>query len=273
MGFAGDTLNTAWYLRRLLGPGHEVAFCTAVGMDALSDQMVAFLAQAGLDTSGVLRSSEQTVGLYMIQLSEGERSFSYWRGQSAARTLAGDAKTLQAALDDADIAYFSGITLAILPEQDRSTLLNVLRGFRAGGGMVVFDPNLRPRLWADTTSMPCAITEAATVCDIVLPSFEDEAEWFKDITPADTAKRYRERGARQVIVKNGADPIIALNDSDLSEHMPERVDTIIDTTAAGDSFNAGYLASMINGHTQAEAIRSGAALSAKVIGARGALVP
>ena len=42
----------------------------------------------------------------------GERSFTYWRNDSAAKRLASDPKRLEAALDEADIAYWSGITLA-----------------------------------------------------------------------------------------------------------------------------------------------------------------
>ena len=106
MGFAGDTMNTAWYLRRLLGTDHQVDYFSAVGTDSASDQMLDFLEGAGIGTDHIARSANRTVGLYMIQLSEGERSFSYWRGQSAARTLAQDDTLLENALMGADVAFF-----------------------------------------------------------------------------------------------------------------------------------------------------------------------
>lgn len=138
--------------------------------------------------------------------------------------------------------------------------------------MVAFDPNLRPRLWPDTDVMLCAVMDAAAVSDIVLPSYEDEAEWFGDASPTQTAQRYQLAGATTVIVKNGAGQITALSDAKLSEHPPVSVTAIVDTTAAGDSFNAGFLASMIAQHSIARAIQAGAVLSAKVIQSRGALV-
>ncbi|TLP59440.1 sugar kinase [Parasedimentitalea maritima] len=272
MGFAGDTLNTSWYLRQLLGPQDQVDYFTALGTDSLSDQMVDFLSQADIGTGHIIRRGELTVGLYMIQLAKGERSFNYWRGQSAARTLAQESETLSQALAGADVAYFSGITLAILPPQDRERLLEILRAFRANGGSVVFDPNLRRRLWRSANEMTSAVMAAGAVSDIVLPSHEDEASWFGDTNPNATALRYAEQGAELVVVKNGPGQIVALTNGELSIHPPVSVTNIVDTTAAGDSFNAGFIASRIQGRTPAEAITTASTLAAQVIQFRGALV-
>ncbi|MBV0912227.1 sugar kinase [Anianabacter salinae] len=272
MGFAGDTMNTAWYLRRLLGAGHSVDYLTAIGTDGISDRMLAFLTGAGIGTDHIARLPDRTVGLYLIQLQDGERSFSYWRGQSAARSLAADRAALEAALTKAQMAYVSGITLAILPPGDRATLQDVLRTFRAGGGQVAFDPNLRPRLWSDPAEMTRAVMQAASVCDIALPSFDDEAAHFGDASPATTAARYAEAGARLVIVKDGARRILSRNGTEIAEHDTVPAPDVVDTTAAGDSFNAGCLAGLIDGKALADAIRAGATLAAQVVQARGALV-
>jgi len=93
MGFAGDTFNTAWYLRRLLPPGVEVAYLSAVGDDAPSRRMEGFMRDAGLVPELAVREGG-AVGLYMISLKDGERSFSYWRANSAARSLADDLDAL-----------------------------------------------------------------------------------------------------------------------------------------------------------------------------------
>lgn len=274
MGFAGDTMNTAWYLRHILGQGCTVDYLTATGNDTISDQMLAFLEGSGIGTGHVVRRDDLTVGLYMIHLHEGERSFSYWRGQSAARALARDAAPMERALEGAQVAYFSGITLAILPDADRQRLLTVLQAFRAGGGEVVFDPNLRPRLWRDGDTMCAAVMQAAAVSDVVLPSFEDEQGWFADADPAATAQRYAACGARVVVVKNGPDPILTWDGGATTTHTPEPVPAalVIDTTAAGDSFNAGFLAERMSGATTEEAVAAGAQLAAKVVQARGALI-
>lgn len=272
MGFAGDTMNTAWYLRRLLGTPFEVDYLTAVGTDATSDRMLSFMRDAGIGTDHISRRPDRTVGLYMVQLQDGERSFSYWRGQSAARTLAEDAGTLRQALTGARVAYFSGITIAVLPPDDRTRFLGVLAEHRADGGQIVFDPNLRPRLWNSPRDMTEAIMAAAEVSSLILPSFDDEATFFGDGAPADTVQRYEARGAEEIVVKNGAGQILASSNGSTSTHTPDVIGDVVDTTAAGDSFNAGYLAARLHGQDVSDALRQGATLAAKVVQARGALV-
>ncbi len=272
MGFAGDTMNTAWYLRQLMSADDTVNYLTAVGVDATSDAMLRFLADAGIGTDHVARRADQTVGLYLIQLTDGERSFAYWRGQSAARTLAQDEDALDAALNGAQMAYLSGITLAILSAPDRTRLLNRLAAFRAKGGQVVFDPNLRPRLWDTIDDMTHAVMQAAAVSDVVLPSHEDEAEFFGDTDPAATAQRYANAGASEVVVKNGDGPMLTLCDGQTTVAHPKAVPHVVDTTAAGDSFNAGYLAYRLHGGSVSDAMAQAASLAARVIQNRGALM-
>lgn len=273
MGFAGDTLNTAFYLRQSLGPEWQVDYVTAVGTDGLSDRMLDFLNAEGIGTAHIRRLADKTIGLYYITLKEGERSFTYWRNDSAARRLASDPAAIVRALENADVAYWSGITLAILPNQDRLALIEALGQFAGRGGTVVFDPNLRPRLWDNPETMRGWIHRAAAISDLCLPSFDDESTWFGDSDPIETAKRYHAEGARRVIVKNGGGAVTFLEAADKTglQSIPS-VEHVVDTTAAGDSFNAGFLAAELSGKSIEDAIAAGARLAAKVIGARGALV-
>ncbi len=269
MGFAGDTFNTAWYARRLAGADIDVAYFSAIGDDAPSKDMEAFMISSGITPELLVREG-RSVGLYMISLNDGERSFSYWRSASAARTLADDLTELPD-LKPGDIAFFSGITLAILPENGRNRLLSVLAEARAGGITIAFDPNLRPRLWPDTETMCASIMQAAAVADIALPSFEDEQGFFGDADIQATATRYASAGASLIVVKDGAGPVLIQQDGQDESVPTERATQIVDTTAAGDSFNAAFLVGLLNGRSATEAARDGCALARKVIGARGAL--
>ena len=272
LGFAGDTFNTAWYLKRI-SPTTPVSFFTGLGTDTISDQLRGVIKDAGINDQYGVIVPDRTVGLYLISLENGERSFSYWRGQSAARRLASDPAKLTRAIDDHDLIYFSGITLAILDTKGRASLLAALLKGREAGKVIAFDPNLRPRLWHCSDTMLQVTMEGAAVSDIVLPSFEDEAAWFGDVDPKATAKRYLAAGVSTVVVKNGNDPIYHHSvDAHGTVTVPP-IAKIVDTTAAGDSFNAAILAGLTHAVPLKKSIATACQLAGDVVQARGALVP
>ncbi len=272
LGIAGDTLNTAWYLRRLLGPDWRVGYLSRVGTGEFSRKMLDFLTAEGIEADHVSTDPVREIGLYAISLKNGERSFSYWRDNSAARRLADDAQVVDRALQGCRLAYFSGITMAILDDHGRATLLDALARARAAGSAVVFDPNLRPRLWSDAQQMRDWTVRAAAGADLVLPSLDDEIAQFGDADADATLARYLRAGARQVVVKNAGGPICFAGADATGSLDDLRPEVPVDTTAAGDSFNAAYLAAMLDGADPADAAAAGHALSRQVIRHPGALV-
>lgn len=272
LGFAGDTFNTAWFLARMK-PEAEVSYFTGIGDDAISEQMRKAFADGGILADHVQTIPNHTVGMYLISLENGERSFSYWRGQAAARQLANDAAALALAMESSDTIYFSGITVAILDAPGRATLLAELRKAREAGKIIAFDPNLRPRLWTNDAEMTAAVMECAAVSDIVLPSFEDEADHFGDADPQATADRYLAVGATTVVVKNGEGDVLFVEAGKSGVVPVTPIAEVVDTTAAGDSFNAGVFAGLIDGRTLEDSIALACRLSGLVVQGKGALVP
>ena len=272
-GFAGDTLNTCWHMAQLLRDRARVGFLSRAGSDAFSDVFVAFVAANGMDTSTIGRDRERRIGLYVISLAGAERSFSYWRETSAARLLADDIETLRAALQDCALIHVSGITLAVIGERGRRNLFRALAEARAAGAVVSFDPNVRLRLWADVDELKAAAREMLEGADIALPSFDDEALVWGDRDPQATLARMAALGVEEVVVKNGAADVTArFGDRRWRTLTPLQAD-IRDTTGAGDSFNAGYLAARFAGMEPVDACMVAQGVAGEVIRCFGALAP
>lgn len=271
MSFAGDTFNSAWYARAILPSDRRVSFVTAVGDDPFSERMRRFIAEAGIETDRVRTAAGRRPGLYAITLHGAERAFSYWRGESAARRLADDDKWLGEALRDADLLYFSGITLAILPPKARTRLLETLKERRAAGTKIAFDPNFRPALWPSLPEARAAIEAAFSIADVGLPTFDDGSRLFGDTSPQATAERVAAIGVNEIVVKNGSEPCLVVFEGRSEFVPPAKPERIIDTTGAGDSFCGAYLGGRLTGRDPINAARLGHLVAAEVVGVHGAL--
>ncbi len=274
LGVAGDTFNTAVYLARALaGSDARVSYVTALGRDPYSDRIFSALETHGLDTSLVERREGAMPGLYAIDTDEaGERSFSYWRSTSAARTLFSEPCDVR--LDQLmafDLVFFSGISMAILPAQVRTDLLSTIDAFRAGGGTFAYDSNHRPRLWESPEVAREVNVAMWSRADIALPSVDDETDLFGDKDRDAVRARLAGYGATFGALKCGADgPMDLASGAVLTPTGP--VIKVVDSTAAGDSFNAGYLAAIVQGQSPLDAARAGHSLAARVVQKPGAII-
>jgi len=272
-GFAGDTLNTCWHMAQLLGDRGQVGYFTRVGTDAFSSQFVDFIAANGMDASKIERDPQSTIGLYVISLDGAERSFSYWRETSAARRLADDVEALSASVNDCALIHVSGITLAVIGETGRRNLFRALAEAQTSGAVISFDPNVRLRLWTDVTELKGATRDMFEITNIALPSFDDEALVWGDADPEATVTRIAALGVDEVVVKNGADDVsLQLGEASWRAPTPPKTD-ILDTTGAGDSFNAGYLAARFIGMDPLAACAIAQGVAGEVIRCFGALAP
>jgi len=260
-------------MAQLLGERASIGFVTRIGTDALSSRFLAELTQGGLDTAVVGRDDARHMGLYLIELSGTERSFQYWRNDSAAKALADRPETLLQGFEEADLIHVSGITLAVLSEGARANLFGALTQARLKGARISFDPNVRPRLWAGLEDARSAIRQMLTLTDIVLPSFDDEKMLWDDGNPMETLRRYRGERISEVVVKNGPEAVTAAIEGDALIVATPAVAGVRDTTGAGDAFNAGYLSARCVGLAQRESVRTGQAVSGEVLKHPGARAP
>ena len=272
MGHAGDTLNTLWAMRALLAPGVPADFVSAFGDDPFSARQLSFFREHGVGTAASPRIAGARPGLYAITLDGAERSFTYWRSDSAARHLADDPAILAESLRDRALVYFSGITLAILPASPRAVLLEAIAMARLSGSLIAFDPNFRPRLWPDPTEAGQAMAAALRLADIALPTFPDEQMLHGDASPAATVRRMAAAGVTEMVVKDGANPALVVA-AGREQSVPAATVRPVDTTGAGDSFNGGYLAARLLGHQPDEAVQRAHKVAGATVQVRGALAP
>jgi 2-dehydro-3-deoxygluconokinase len=268
--YGGDTLNTAVYLARL---GVNVDYVTALGNDAWSDEMIAGWAAEGIGTRNVVRMPGRVPGLYVIQTdAKGERRFSYWRDAAPARELFDCQETAEVAkaIQEYDLLYFSGITLSLYGDLGRQRFFDVIERSRAKGRRIAFDTNFRPRGWPEAVRAREAYRGVFGRADIILASIED-LELLLGNEGVDELLAHRVSAELVLKLTTPACRIVA---SGVDEEVcAEPVPDVVDTTAAGDSFAAAYLAARLAGAHPLEAARAGHRLAGAVVRYPGAIIP
>jgi 2-dehydro-3-deoxygluconokinase len=276
VGYAGDAFNVAAYLARGAAPGTDVQFVTLVGDDPYSTEMRGSWAAHGVGSDHTRVVPGGQAGLYLIRTDpQGERTFHYYRSQSAARGLFGRSHPpeIDEAIAGHDLVYLSGITLSIMAPPARERLLAVLDETRARGGKIAFDGNYRPAGWPSPEAAASAMEAVLARTDMALPTFTDEQSVFGDRTPAEAITRLRAGGVPEIVVKLGPQGSL-IADATTETPVPAVPNVkVVDTTAAGDAFNGAYLAARLAGASRHKAAQSATTVAAQVITHRGALLP
>jgi 2-dehydro-3-deoxygluconokinase len=274
-GYGGDTFNTAVYLARCGQGAIKTWYATALGDDALSQELERRWAQQGLELALVRHIPGRMPGMYQITVDErGERSFSFWRDHSAARVYFDVASTpLEDQKDQWDAFYFSGISLAILPPAGRERLFAFAQDLRARGAMVVFDNNYRPRLWSDLAVARDNFRRAYAVASLALITADDHQALLGLASVEAAIADAQAMAIPEVVIKRGAAPTLVRAGNGPWQAVPvQAVERVVDTTAAGDSFAAGYLCRRLQGEAPDSAAKFGNQLAARVIQHHGAVI-
>src|ERR1700677_2017466 len=270
----GDTFNTAVYLARA---GLDVAFATALGDDPYSDSIVALASAEGVSSKLIFRVAGKLPPLCLAESGQGgERVPRYWGEAPRARELfeRPDWMLVAQEMVAARLIYFSGITLSLYSNNGVGRFLALLEAARQQGAKVAFDGNFRPRGWqGDLARTRTVFIEALKRVDIALPTFDDEAVLWGDPSPEATVARLQAFGIGEIVVKNGPNSaLVAAGGAHEFVPVPE-VTVPVDATAAGDGFNAGYLAARLSGSDPAQAAGAAHRLAGNVIRHPGALMP
>lgn len=276
-GFGGDTLNTAIYLARLTGEKEiAVSYITGLGKDPFSNEMLENWKSENISTDMVHISDNKLPGMYAIETTaDGERSFYYWRNDSAAKYWLREVslcKVVEELLQH-ELIYISGISLAILPLDCREKLFDALAQCRHAGVKISFDNNYRPALWEKPEDAQRCYKQVLQLTDIAFLTYDDEQMLWGDSSEEQAIQRTQGFGVKEIIIKRGGDECLVVVADQTFAIAANKISNIIDTTAAGDSFSAGYLARRIVGGTEVESAQMGHQMAATVIQHRGAIIP
>ena len=274
MRFGGDTFNTAIYLAR---SGVDVTYATMLGDDRYSRRILDLALDEGVGTELIARRAGRNAGLYLIETSDsGERTFHYWRDRSPARELfdGAEADRVEQAMRSARLVYFSGVTLSLYAAPARDRLASALIAAREAGALIAMDGNYRPRGWGgDVERARGEFERFWRLCDIALPSLEDGELLWGDPEPASLARRLQGFGVGEIIVKAAESPALCAGPDGHTVIAVPQIAVAIDATAAGDSFNAAYIAARLDGAPPRDAALAGHRLAGVVVGHRGAIAP
>ena len=270
----GDSFNTAIYLARA---GTRTAFASALGDDPYSDAIVSLAKAEGVDTALIMRVAGRLPGLAVIDAeAPGGRRVHTWREASPARDLfeLPNWSRIAEALTGARLIFFSGVTLSLYSNVGLGRFLAAVELARGNGATIAFDGNFRPRDWkGDLTRTRTVFAEALKRVDIALPAYDDEAVLWGDPSPEASVARLQAFGVNEIAVKNGPNSALVASPGQCETVPVPEVVVPIDTTAAGDGFNAGYLAARLAGRGPVQAAEAAHKLAAQVIGHRGAIMP
>ncbi len=271
---AGDTFNTAIYLARA---GITTAFASALGDDPYSDAIVSLAKAEGIATDLLLRAPGRLPALALVDADiKGERRTHYWRDAAPAGELfeLPQWSRIAESLLSARLIYFSGITLSLYSNAGLGRFLAAVELARGSGAKIAFDGNFRPQAWhGDLTRTRTVFAEALKRVDIALPAYDDEAVLWGDPSPEATIERLQAFGVNEIVVKNGPNSALVASPGERDAVPVPEVVVPVDPTAAGDGFNAGYLAARLFGRNPIEAATAAHKLAGQVIRHRGAIVP
>ncbi|MUO79971.1 carbohydrate kinase [Agrobacterium vitis] len=230
----GAVFNTGIALGRL---GVASGFFTGLSDDMMGDILRDTLRASHVDFSYCATLSRPTT-IAFVKLVDGHATYAFYDENTAGRMIT--EADLPALGEDCEALHFGAISL--IPEPCGSTyeaLLNREHETR----VISLDPNIRPGFIKDKAAHMARIRRMAALSDIVKFSDEDLA-WFGLEGDEDTlARHWLHHGAKLVVVTRGADGAVGYT-ADHKVEVPSEKVTVVDTVGAGDTFDAGVLASL-----------------------------
>ncbi|MEL6681697.1 MAG: carbohydrate kinase [Pseudomonadota bacterium] len=225
----GSVFNTAIALGRL---GAPVEFFSGLSSDLFGEILRAELRASGVDSRPAAISNRPTT-LAFVTLTDGHASYAFYDENTAGRMLA--VEDLPHVTSDA--LFFGGISLVVEP---CGAAYEALMLREAASRVTMIDPNIRPDYVTDEATYRARLTRMLGSADIIKTSDED-LEWITGTTDAEAL--LQDTGACIILLTRGADGVSVMTKRG-SFDVPAEKAKVVDTVGAGDTFSAGFLASL-----------------------------
>ncbi len=230
----GAVFNTAIALGRL---GAPAGFFTGLSTDLMGEVLTNTLAASNVDTTYCARSARPTT-LAFVKLVDGHATYAFYDENTAGRLLSRDElPSLPASIST---LFFGGISLVNDPA---ASSYEALMTREAPARVTMIDPNIRPGFITDQADYRARIARMIALADIVKLSDEDLVWLEGKGETATLARGLLARGPKIVLITEGAKGATAYTARDTVSVAAQKV-TVADTVGAGDTFNAGVLASL-----------------------------
>ena len=269
--FAGDTLNFCNYLDK---KKLNAFFLSAIGKSEINQSLLDFVKSKNISTKYIKKINQFEVGLYLIKNKDnGEKQFFYWRDESAAKQYFNniDFLNLYKELKNFDYIYFSGITLSIIHISKLNNFIKLLKLLKSKKIKIVFDFNIRPSRW-NKKNLNIFLDSVLKFVDICFLSGEDMNYWKNknDIKSYEQiVRKYKLK--HSIFRKNAKFTYVFLNKTRYV-FKNKLLKTVVDTSGAGDGFNAAYLSNFIVNNDPVLALKAGSSLGSKIVMKKGAIV-
>lgn len=266
IGFGGDSSNFAVAARRL---GARSGYLTRVGADSFGSLLQQLWHDEGVDAGAVIVDEAHPTGLYFILRHGAMTEFVYRRSGSAASTLSPD-DIPPGWVENAKVLHVTGITQAIGPSASEAVFAAIDRA-RTARTTVTYDPNIRPLLWSLNTAR-AVVRFTVPLCDVILPNLDEGRLLTGYEDPRAITQELLQLGAPMVVLKmGGSGAVVATEDSYLT--VPTRSVLAKDPTGAGDTFDAAFAVSLLEGRPAEEGALFAAAAASQVVQSLGAVTP
>jgi 2-dehydro-3-deoxygluconokinase len=268
-GFGGDTSNAAIAAARA---GARAGYLSRLGQDTWALRLRGLWQAEGIHTQAVISDPQAPTGIYFVSHDAQGHHFSYARAGSAASRMQPQDLTgpWQEMIARSQWLHVSGISMAISPSACE-TVLAAMRWAREVGTQVALDSNLRLKLWTLDQAQQ-AMAQALPLCDLFLPSLDDMLPLTGLKTAEDIIDWSHAHGAKQVVLKLGADGALCSCAGE-RHRLPGHAVQAVDATGAGDCFAGNLLARLAAGDALPEAARYANAAAALAVQGHGAVAP